>query len=348
MKNSLLQSLAQLEKDFLHSLPHAQTESSLLEFKTSYLGKKGKLTDILKQMGQLSSTERPEVGSRANQVKKLLEREIQEAVQKVKKVALDQQLSREVFDYTLPGRPQPIGHLHPITQIIQQTKDFFERLGFESKGFESGTGHEIEDDYHNFEALNIPANHPARDLQDTFYLQQTGWLLRTHTSNIQIRVMEQQPPPVRITAIGAVYRCDSDVTHTPMFHQIEGLWIDEQVTFADLKGVLSLFVQNMFGKSTQVRFRPSFFPFTEPSAELDMSCIFCAGKGCTICKRSGWIEILGCGMVDPAVFQSVRYDPDKYTGFAFGIGIERLAMLKFGINDIRLFFENDFRFLKQF
>ncbi len=348
MKNSLLNSLDQLEKDFLQSLPQAQNEPALLELKTNFLGKKGKLTEVLKQMGKLDATDRPIVGTKANEVKLSLENQIEAALKKIKSVQIEQSLAQDLFDVTLPGRPEPLGHIHPIHQVMQQTKDFFERLGFESKGFESGSGFEIEDDYHNFEALNIPPNHPARDLQDTFYLKQKGWLLRTHTSNIQIRVMEKQQPPIRMTAIGAVYRCDSDVTHTPMFHQIEGLWIDEKVTFADLKGVLSLFVQSMFGASTQVRFRPSFFPFTEPSAELDMSCIFCSGKGCSICKGSGWIEILGCGMVDPAVFQSVKYDSEKYTGFAFGIGIERLTMLKFGINDIRLFFDNDLRFLKQF
>lgn len=210
------------------------------------------------------------------------------------------------------------------------------------------TGPEIEDDFHNFEALNIPVHHPARDLQDTFYFKDRRWLLRTHTSTVQIRVMKEQRPPLRMIAPGAVYRSDSDVTHTPMFHQIEGLWVDEGITFADLKGVLTLFIQGLFGEGIQVRFRPSFFPFTEPSAELDMSCFKCRGKGCNLCKGTGWIEVLGCGMVDPEVFKFVDYDPNKYQGFAFGIGLERLAMLKFGINDLRMFFENDIRFLRQF
>jgi phenylalanyl-tRNA synthetase alpha chain len=223
------------------------------------------------------------------------------------------------------------------------TRDLFERLGFVTH-----TGPEIEDEYHNFEALNMPAEHPARDVQDTFFLQGKQWLLRTHTSNVQIRVMEKQEPPLRMIAPGAVYRNDYDATHSPMFHQIEGLWVDEKVSFADLKGLLSLFIQGMFGKESRVRFRPSYFPFTEPSAELDMSCHVCAGKGCGLCKGTGWIEILGCGMVDPAVFGFVGIDPEKYSGFAFGIGLERLAMLKFGVNDLRLFFENDVRFLKQF
>jgi phenylalanyl-tRNA synthetase alpha chain len=343
MKEALLQSLDQLCEEFDQSLAKAGDESTLLEIKSNYLGKKGRLTEVLKTMGRLSGEDRPLVGAKANEVKDYIDQKIQKVLEQVKRKAIESELAQDLCDITLPGRPETLGHIHPIHQTLKIAREIFERLGFVTH-----TGPEIEDDYHNFEALNIPADHPARDLQDTFYLKDQKHLLRTHTSTVQIHVMEKQKPPVRMIAPGAVYRCDSDVTHTPMFHQIEGLWIDEQTTFADLKGVLTLFVKEMFGDRTQVRFRPSFFPFTEPSAELDMTCIFCKGAGCGICKHTGWIEILGCGMVDPAVFKFVDYDPEKYTGFAFGIGIERMAMLKFGINDLRMFFENDIRFLKQF
>lgn len=343
MKDSLLQNLERLRKEFPAALARADDEAKLLEVKTEFLGKKGRLTEVLKEMGRLGAEDRPLVGAAANEAKQFLEGEYDAALRKFKAAQIERQLQTDKFDVTLPGRPEALGHLHPVTQILELAKDLFERLGFVTR-----TGPEIEDDFHNFEALNIPVHHPARDLQDTFYLQGRKWLLRTHTSTVQIRVMKGQRPPLRMIAPGAVYRSDSDVTHTPMFHQIEGLWVDEGITFADLKGVLSLFIQGLFGASTQVRFRPSFFPFTEPSAELDMSCFKCAGKGCNLCKGTGWIEVLGCGMVDPEVFKFVDYDPDKYQGFAFGIGLERLAMLKFGINDLRLFFENDIRFLRQF
>ncbi|HKX11746.1 MAG TPA: phenylalanine--tRNA ligase subunit alpha [bacterium] len=343
MKDSLLNNLESLKSDFHRALASVQGESALLELKTEFLGKKGRLTEILKGMGKLSADERPLVGAKANEVKEAIEAALESALQAAKSQAIDAELANDVFDPTLPGRPVELGHLHPLTRIYTLTRDLFERLGFVTH-----TGPEIEDEYHNFEALNIPADHPARDVQDTFFLQDRKWLLRTHTSNVQIRLMEKQRPPLRMIAPGAVYRNDYDATHSPMFHQIEGLWVDEKVSFADLKGVLSLFIQGMFGKESKVRFRPSFFPFTEPSAELDMSCHVCAGKGCGLCKGTGWIEILGCGMVDPAVFGFVDIDPEKYSGFAFGIGLERLAMLKFGVNDLRLFFENDVRFLKQF
>lgn len=343
MKETLLQNLDQLGKDFDRCLQAVENETQLLELKSQFLGKKGRLTEVLKAMGQLTATDRPVLGAKANEVKADLEVKFQTAFQRLKNQAIEKELAGDRFDITLPGRPELLGHIHPIQQTLRKVREIFEGLGFTTH-----TGPEIEDDYHNFEALNIQADHPARDLQDTFYLQDQKFLLRTHTSTVQIRVMEKQQPPVRMIAPGAVYRCDSDVTHTPMFHQIEGLWIDENTTFADLKGVLTLFVQRLFGAGTRVRFRASFFPFTEPSAELDMSCIFCQGRGCSICKQTGWIEVLGCGMVDPEVFKFVHYDPEKYTGFAFGIGIERLTMLKFGVNDLRMFFENDIRFLEQF
>jgi phenylalanyl-tRNA synthetase alpha chain len=346
MKEDLLKSLTQLQSELVSALNKITGEPSLVDLKAAFLGKKGRLTEILKGLGRLSSEDRPKVGAKANEVKEFIEEKIRQALDSIKQQAMDQELARSRFDITLPGRPHPLGHIHPVQQVLRTAREIFEGLGFVTH-----SGPEIEDDYHNFEALNIPADHPARDVQDTFYLTGGRWLLRTHTSTVQIHVMEKTPkPPIRMIAPGAVYRCDLDVTHSPMFHQIEGLWIDERTSFADLKGVLTLFINRMFGEATQVRFRPSFFPFTEPSAELDMSCIFCHGddERCSICKGTGWIEILGCGMVDPAVFKFVNYDPEKYTGFAFGIGLERLAMLKFGINDLRLFYENDVRFLEQF
>jgi len=341
MKPTLQKDLENLQKDLVDSLKGIADEVALAKLKAQYLGKKGKLTDILKGLGRLSPEERPKLGAKANEVKSFIEEKIAEALQDLKRNVIEEALAQDQFDMTLPGRPEPWGHIHPVHQVLTEVREIFEALGFITH-----LGPEIEDDYHNFEALNIPANHPARDLQDTFYLKENHKLLRTHTSTVQIHVMEKQKPPVRIIAPGAVYRCDSDVTHTPMFHQVEGLWIDEATTFSDLKGVLTLFIQKMFGEEIRVRFRPSYFPFTEPSAELDMSCVFCRGEDpkCPVCKGTGWIEVLGCGMVDPAVFEKVHYDPEKFTGFAFGIGMERLAMLKFGINDLRLFFENDNRF----
>jgi len=345
MKDSLLNSLEALQQDFQNILPQMTDEIRLQEIKAQFLGKKGRLTEVLKEMGRLSGEERPQVGAKANEVKNFIEGRVDEALQRLKSDSLNKALSQDLFDATLPGRPELRGHIHPVHQTLVMVRNIFEKLGFQTH-----YGPEIEDDYHNFEALNIPVHHPARDLQDTFYLQGKDWLLRTHTSTVQIHVMENQKPPFRMIAPGTVYRSDSDVTHTPMFHQIEGLWIDQDTSFGDLKGVLSLFVKQMFGSTIEVRFRPSYFPFTEPSAELDMTCLFCRGqaKACPVCKSTGWIEVLGCGMVDPEVFRFVKYDPEKYSGFAFGIGIERLAMLKFGINDLRKFFENDVRFLRQF
>lgn len=343
--NSLIDRLQELRDSFLKDLPAVDSEPGLNEYKARFLGKKGHLTEVLKGMGALSAEERPAVGEKVNELKTLIETAVAEKFREVQNRAIEATLQKDDFDVTLPGRSASRGHLHPVTLVTDQARDIFSRLGFETH-----TGPEVEDDFHNFEALNIPADHPARDLQDTFYLPGREWLLRTHTSTVQIHVMEKQKPPIRMIAPGAVYRSDSDVTHTPMFHQIEGLWIDQSVTFADLKGVLFRFVQQMFGEDVRVRFRPSFFPFTEPSAEMDMTCMICHGRAraCPVCKGTGWLEILGCGMVDPAVFARVNYDAEKYTGFAFGIGLERLAMLKFGINDLRMFFENDVRFLEQF
>ncbi|MCP5468171.1 MAG: phenylalanine--tRNA ligase subunit alpha [Deltaproteobacteria bacterium] len=345
MKEKLLTSLESLQIELHDALKDVESPQGLQEARVLFLGKKGKLTQILKGLGKLDAKDRPQVGAKANEIKENLEEIFDAAELRLQAQVYEQAIAKDLFDISLPGRPIVQGHVHPLTQIYELATQTLEKIGFQTY-----SGPEIEDDYHNFEALNIPEDHPARDLQDTFYLPGLKWLLRTHTSTVQIHVMEQNEAPIRMIAPGVVYRADSDVTHTPMFHQIEGLWIDQKTTFADLKGVLTLFIQEIFDQKTQVRFRPSYFPFTEPSAELDISCVFCQGKkkNCAICKGTGWLEILGCGMVDPAVFKYVKYDEEKYTGFAFGIGLERLAMLKFGINDLRLFFENDYRFLEQF
>jgi phenylalanyl-tRNA synthetase alpha chain len=300
------------------------------------------LTQLLKSLGGLPEAERRELGKTANQVKAALEVRFEEALTRVREEERREALQGEWIDITLPGRPVPSGKKHPITQILEEVIDIFSRLGFDVV-----EGPEVELDYYNFEALNIPKGHPAREMQATFFISDEV-VLRTHTSPVEVRTMEKQSPPVRIISPGAVYRRDFDPTHSPMFHQVEGLLVDKGVTFADLKGVLTIFVHQMFGKETKLRFRPSFFPFTEPSAEVDIECVMCSGKGCGVCSNTGWLEILGSGMTDPAVFKFVNYDPEEVTGFAFGMGIERIAMLKFGINDIRLFFTNDLRFLKQF
>lgn len=317
-------------------------EISLQNIKAKFVGRKGVITDILKAMKDVPPEDRPKMGKLINEVKTFVEDLIEHRQNELNEVRKARAVAEEKIDVTLPGRGLPIGAKHPVTQVMEEIIDVFERMGFEV-----AEGPEVETDYYNFEALNIPKNHPARDMQDTFYISDDV-VLRTHTSPVQIRVMEKQGPPVKIIAPGRVYRCDSDVSHTPMFHQIEGLLVDENVTFGDLKGVLTEFIRLIFGEGIGVRFRPSFFPFTEPSAEVDMECVICGGKGCRVCKETGWLEVLGCGMVDPEVFKSVNYDHEKYSGFAFGMGIERITMLKFGINDIRLFFENDIRFLKQF
>jgi phenylalanyl-tRNA synthetase alpha chain len=320
----------------------AKDESSLQDVRVGLLGKKGELTAIMKGMGQLTAEERPVIGALANKVKEEIESLVAERQGILKKAAVDSKLSSESLDVTLPGRRKKVGTKHPITLATEEISAIFASLGF---GVEEGP--EIEKDFYNFEALNIPKDHPARDMQDTFYIDDDV-VLRTHTSPVQIRTMLKYEPPVRIIAPGTVYRRDSDLTHSPMFHQIEGFLVDRDVTFGDLKGILTTFVNRYFGEGIGVRFRPSFFPFTEPSAEVDMQCVICGGGGCRVCSHSGWLEILGSGMIDPEVFKSVDYDSEKYSGFAFGMGIERIAMLKYGVNDLRLFFENDVRFLDQF
>jgi len=338
----VLNELEKIRNETVISISQASTEKAISEIRVKVLGKKGSLTQLLKRLGTLPEADRREIGKRANQVKEDLEEKIEEALLQIEEGERREALEREKIDVTLPGRRIPIGKRHPLTQILDEIIDIFSRLGFEVV-----EGPEVELDYYNFEALNIPKGHPAREMQATFFISEDV-VLRTHTSPMQVRVMEKKRPPVRMICPGAVYRCDSDPTHSPMFHQVEGLLVDKGITFADLKGVLTVFVHQMFGKETRLRFRPSFFPFTEPSAEIDIECFICGGKGCGVCSNTGWLEILGSGMVDPAVYKFVDYDSEEVTGFAFGMGIERIAMLKFGIHDIRLFFTNDLRFLKQF
>ena len=304
-----------------------------------YLGRKGILTQFLRSIAGLPPEQRPAAGQRANEIKQGLSAAIAVALQAIEQVSSS---PGDRIDVSLPGRMEAWGSLHPITRVSGEICDILAKMGFDIV-----EGPEVEKDYYNFEALNIPKNHPARDMQDTFFVS-ADVVLRTHTSPLQIRTMERQPPPVRVIAPGKVFRCDSDQTHTPMFHQVEGLLVDEDVSFGDLKGTLTAFVHQMFDEQTRLRFRPSFFPFTEPSAEVDILCVICRGKGCRVCKQTGWLEILGSGMVHPAVFENVGYDPRRYTGFAFGMGVERVAMLKYGIDDLRKFFENDLRFLSQF
>ncbi len=333
-------SIDKILKDALSEIEKAGSDLKAIEsIRVQYLGRKGKLTALFKQLGKLSPEERPSVGKVLNEAKKRLEGSISEAIDRAKQALIS---SEREFDVTVPGRRPIIGRLHPITQTAREICRIFVQMGFEVV-----EGPEIELDYYNFEALNIPKDHPARDMQDTFYISEDV-VLRTHTSPIQVRVMEKRKPPIQIIAPGKAYRCDSDMTHTPMFHQVEGLMVGKDVSFADLKGVLTIFVHQMFGRHVGVRFRPSFFPFTEPSAEVDIQCVICGGQGCRVCSYTGWLEILGSGMVDPAVFEMVGYDPEEVSGFAFGMGIERIAMLRWGIDDLRLFFENDLRFLDQF
>jgi phenylalanyl-tRNA synthetase alpha chain len=334
--------LEKLRNEVLISISQASTEKELSEIRVEVLGRKGSLTQLLKQLGTLPEAERREVGKVANVVKTSTEARIEEALGRIQERERREALEKERIDVTLPGREIPLGKKHPLTQTLEEIIDIFSHLGFEVV-----EGPEVELDYYNFEALNIPKEHPAREMQATFFISEEV-VLRTHTSPMQVRTMEKKRPPVRMICPGAAYRVDSDPTHSPMFHQVEGLLVDRGITFADLKGVLTVFVHQMFGKETKLRFRPSFFPFTEPSAEVDIECFICRGKGCGVCSNTGWLEILGSGMVDPAVYKFVNYDPEEVTGFAFGMGIERIAMLKFGINDIRLFFTNDLRFLKQF
>lgn len=320
----------------------AANVAALEQIRIGYLGKKGVLTEQLKLLGGLPAEQRPQVGQWVNEAKDRLQASLDERKRLLEERQREQQLSQENLDVTLPGRGQRVGGPHPITRTLWRLEELFLRMGFQI-----AEGPEIEDDFHNFEALNIPPDHPARAMHDTFYFD-NGLLLRTHTSPVQIRYMQAHNPPLRIIAPGRVYRRDSDVTHTPMFHQIEGLLVDENVSFADLKGVLSDFLGQFFERALKLRFRPSYFPFTEPSAEVDIECVMCGGSGCRVCKHSGWIEVLGCGMVHPEVFRHVGIDGERYNGFAFGLGVERLTMLRYGVNDLRLFYENDLRFLHQF
>lgn len=324
------------------AIREAATLAALDELRVLYLGKKGLLTAQLKQLGSLPADQRREAGQVINLAKQAVSDAIDTRRQALEQERLAAQLAAGRIDVTLPGRGQTSGGLHPVTRTLERIEAIFAQAGFEV-----AEGPEIEDDYHNFEALNIPPQHPARAMHDTFYFD-AHTVLRTHTSPVQIRVLENRKPPLRIIAPGRVYRCDSDLTHSPMFHQVEGLMVDEAVSFADLKGILSEFLRSFFEADLATRFRPSYFPFTEPSAEVDIQCVMCAGKGCRVCGQSGWLEVLGCGMVHPNVFSQVGVDNDRFTGFAFGMGVERLAMLRYGVNDLRLFFENDLRFLEQF
>lgn len=338
----MIAELEELQKKAEAEIAEVRTEKDLLEVKTRYLGRKGLLTGLLRNIGNVSPEERPLFGKQSNEVKEILTEKIEAALSGIKVIEKGDILARERVDVTLEGRRIKPGKLHPVTQVKNEICSIFASFGFSVV-----EGPEVELDYYNFEALNIPKDHPARDMQDTFYIED-NIVLRTHTSPVQVRTMLKQAPPVRILSPGRVYRPDSDVSHTPMFHQIEGLLVDKGISFADLKGILTVFLQEVFGAGTRLRFRPSFFPFTEPSAEVDIQCVMCRGEGCRVCGQTGWLEILGSGMVDPEVFKNVGYDPEEYTGFAFGLGLERIAMLKYGISDIRLFFENDWRFLEQF
>jgi phenylalanyl-tRNA synthetase alpha chain len=339
MQDELNQLISQVEQ----AITACDDLQSLDQLRVDYLGKKGRITGYMKSLGKLSPEERPGAGQAINQAKQTVQQAIEERRATLTQVALENRLAAEKVDVTLPGRRVPVGSLHPVTRTLERIENLFAHMGFSV-----AEGPEIEDDFHNFEALNIPASHPARAMHDTFYFPD-GRLLRTHTSPVQIRVMQQQKPPLRVIAPGRVYRCDSDLTHTPMFHQVEGFMVDEQVTFTDLKAILIDFMQRFFERDDlAVRFRPSYFPFTEPSAEADIECVMCGGAGCRVCSHTGWLEILGCGMVHPNVFKHVGIDPETYTGFAFGMGVERLAMMRYGVNDLRMFFENDQRFLKQF
>ncbi len=355
-----MQDLKTMVSQARQEILQAQDLSRLDALRVHYLGKKGALTEYLKSLGNLAPELRPQAGQAINQAKDEVQAAITARRALLENAELEARLSGESIDVTLPGRGQTSGGLHPITLTLTRIEALFASLGFDR-----AEGPEIEDDYHNFEALNIPAHHPARAMHDTFYFESANGpslargprldpiadahtLLRTHTSPVQIRAMMNQPPPLRLIAPGRVYRCDSDLTHTPMFHQVEGLMVDENISFADLKGILDDFLQGFFEQDLKVRFRPSYFPFTEPSAEVDIACVMCKGAGCRVCGQSGWLEVLGCGMVHPRVFQNVGIDSERYAGFAFGMGVERLAMLRYGVNDLRLFFENDLRFLRQF
>lgn len=336
------QELVNLQNQAKEQLATIENDGQLEEFRIRFLGRKSQFSSIMKGLAEVAKEDKPRLGQMANSIKKEIEALYDTKRQEISSNSSASSADNNGIDLTLPGRKPQTGKLHPVTQIMNEVCSIFESLGFSV-----AEGPDVEHDHYNFEALNIPAHHPARDMHDTFYVSDSI-LLRTHTSPMQARIMETQQPPLRVIAPGKVYRCDSDITHTPMFHQVEGFLVDRDVSFADLKGVLTIFTQKMFDRDLELRFRPSFFPFTEPSAEVDIACVMCGGSGCRVCKRTGWLEILGSGMIDPEVFKMVGYDPEVYSGFAFGLGIERIAMLKYGIDDIRLYYENDLRFLSQF
>ncbi len=339
----LKQKLEEIRQSALIALKDCDSAAALDEIRVRYLGKKGELTSVLRGMGALSAEERPVIGQLANDVRECVEGEIARVKAEMEKAELERRLANEKIDVTMPGKKQASGKVHPLTAVLDEVKDIF--IGM---GFDIAQGPEVEYDYYNFEALNLPKDHPARDTQDTFYITE-NILLRTQTSPVQVRVMENKKPPIRIIAPGKVFRSDAiDATHSPMFHQIEGLVVDKGITMGDLKGTLEVALKKLYGDDVRVRFRPHHFPFTEPSAEVDISCFVCGGEGCRVCKGEGWIEILGCGMVHPKVLSNCGIDPEVYSGFAFGIGLERIVMRRFDIDDLRLFYENDVRFLKQF
>jgi phenylalanyl-tRNA synthetase alpha chain len=338
-----VEQLQKLVSEAVTAIEAADGLATLDGLRVRYLGKKGALTALLKELGRLPAEERPQAGQAVNDAKQRLSGLIEARQETLAAAEVARKLREGRVDVSLPGRLPMPGALHPVTQTIERIREFFAGMGYQV-----AEGPEVEDDFHNFEALNIPEQHPARAMHDTFYFD-AHRVLRTHTSPVQIRTMREQAPPLRIIAPGRVYRCDSDLTHSPMFHQVEGLYVDSDVTFADLRGVLSAFLQAFFEREDlQTRFRPSYFPFTEPSAEVDIQCVQCGGQGCRVCKQTGWLEVMGCGMVHPNVFAHVGIDAERYTGFAFGLGVERMAMLRYGVNDLRLFFENDVRFLEQF
>ena len=342
MSNIPTQELKQLVDKIGDDVALTQDMGSLEKLRVEYLGKKGILTEQLKRIGSLPAEQRPGFGQAVNDAKQKVAELIESQREVLAQRAISAKLATDRIDVTLPGRGNRMGGLHPLSRTLNRLIDIFRRMGFAV-----ADGPEIEDDFHNFEALNIPPNHPARAMHDTFYVGD-AMLLRTHTSPVQVRYMREHEPPIQVVAPGRVYRCDSDQTHTPMFHQIEGLAVDTDISFADLKGVLVTFLRAFFETDLNIRLRPSYFPFTEPSAEVDISCVFCEGAGCRVCKQSGWLEVLGCGMVHPEVYTHVGIDSEKYTGYAFGLGVERLTMLRYGVDDLRLFFENDLSFLRQF
>jgi phenylalanyl-tRNA synthetase alpha chain len=337
-----LEALNEIAAQARAAIDGSEEKSQLEAVRIEYLGKKGKITAYLKELGDVSVEQRPVIGKSVNLAKQEVVGLIDVRFKALAEAAMNAALEADKIDVSLPGRGEETGGLHPVTRTLQRIEQYFQHIGFQV-----AEGPEVEDSTHNFTALNIPEHHPARAMHDTFYFN-AETLLRTHTSPVQVRVMEEQAPPLRVIAPGRVYRCDSDLTHTPMFHQVEGLMVDEHVSFTDLKGILADFLKAFFEKDLNVRFRPSYFPFTEPSAEVDIECVMCDGKGCRVCSHTGWLEVLGCGMVHPEVFKHVGIDSEKYLGLAFGMGVERLAMLRYGVNDLRLFFENDLRFLRQF